>query len=233
VKTPLLFFGVDTAEVQAVLAAARTRTFERGDIVFHQGDPGDSLQVISRGHFALRIITPQGDLHISRVYGPGDVFGRLAVASIEAVRDMTVVCMDGGATFELFRNQVDDLRSAHPSVNDALVAMAGVELRRAAQLLLEALYMDADRRVRRRLLELGEQFHDDGDTDPVIPLSQEEIAAIAGTSRATVSRVLSEEERRGTIARRRRRIVLLDVEELARWARWPGDARDQRELSRM
>ena len=54
---------------------------------------------------------------------------------------------------------------------------------------------------------------------PVIPLTQEDIAAIAGTSRATVSRVLGEEQRRGTIAKRRRRIVLLDVDELARWAR--------------
>jgi CRP-like cAMP-binding protein len=233
VDQPLLFFGIETADVEAVLAAARKRTFGRGDIVFHQGDPGDSLQVIMRGHFALRIITPQGDVHIARVYGPGDVFGRVAVASIEAVRDMTVICIDGGETCELFRKQVDDLRAAHPSVNDALVAMAGAELRRGAQLLLEALYLDADRRVRRRLLELGEQFPADGGDEPMIPLSQEEIAAIAGTSRATVSRVLGEEERRGTIARRRRRIVLLDVAELARWARWPGDPRDQRELSRI
>jgi CRP/FNR family transcriptional regulator, cyclic AMP receptor protein len=80
--------------------------------------------------------------------------------------------------------------------------------------------------VRRRLLELGEAFRDDGAGLPVIPLTQEDIAAIAGTSRATVSRVLSEEERRGTIAKRRRSIVLLDLKELERWARWPGDTRD-------
>jgi hypothetical protein len=41
-------------------------------------------------------------------------------------------------------------------------------------------------------------------------------------SRATVSRVPAEEERRETIAKRRRSIELLDVEELSRWARWPG-----------
>jgi CRP-like cAMP-binding protein len=233
VGQPLLFAGLDRARVEAVVAAARRRTFSRGDIVFHEGDPGDSMQVIVRGHFALRVTTPQGHVFVFRVFGPGDVFGRIALGPIEAVREMTVVCLDGGETFELFRAQLDELRAAHPSVSEALVAMAGSELRRVSERLLEALYVDADRRVRRRLLELGEQFRDDAAGVPVIPLTQEDIAAIAGTSRATVSRVLGEEQRRGTIAKRRRRIVLLDVDELARWARWPGDTRhDPRELSR-
>jgi CRP-like cAMP-binding protein len=205
-----------------VLAGARKRTFRRGDVVFHAGDPGDSVQVIARGHFALRLVTPRGDVCMTRVFGPGDMFGRVALGTIEAVREATVISLDDSETFELFRKQLDELRAAHPSVSDALIAMAGLELRRVSVLLLEALYVDADRRVRRRLLELAEHYRDGSG----IPLTQEDIAAIAGTSRATVSRVLAEEERRGTIAKRRRSIELLDVEELTRWARWPGDAGD-------
>jgi CRP/FNR family transcriptional regulator, cyclic AMP receptor protein len=214
----LLFHGLDAAVVDEVLASARRRTFARGDVVFHAGDPGDSVQVIARGHFALRLVTPRGDVCMTRVFGPGDMFGRVALGTIEAVREATVISLDGSETFELFRPQLDALRAAHPSVNDALIAMAGLDLRRVSIALLEALYLDADRRVRRRLLELSEQFGGG------IPLTQEDIAALAGTSRATVSRVLGEEERRGTIAKRRRSIELLDVEELSRWARWPdGD----------
>jgi CRP/FNR family transcriptional regulator, cyclic AMP receptor protein len=222
VRQSLLFHGLDAAVVDEVLAAARRRTFRRGDVVFHAGDPGDSVQVIARGHFALRLVTPRGDVCMSRVFGPGDMFGRVALGTIEAVREATVVSLDDSETFELFRRQLDELRAAHPSVSDALIAMAGLEMRRLSVLLLEALYVDADRRVRRRLLELGEHFGDGSG----IPLTQEDIAAIAGTSRATVSRVLAEEERRGTIAKRRRSIELRDAEELSRWARWPGDADD-------
>jgi CRP/FNR family transcriptional regulator, cyclic AMP receptor protein len=214
----LLFHGLDGAVVDEVLAGARRRTFARGDVVFHEGDPGDSVQVIARGHFALRLVTPRGDVCMTRVFGPGDMFGRVALGTIEAVREATVISLDDSETFELFRRQLDELRAAHPSVNDALIAMAGLDLRRVSIALLEALYLDADRRVRRRLLELSEQFGGG------IPLTQEDIAALAGTSRATVSRVLGEEERRGTIAKRRRAIELLDVEALSRWARWPdGD----------
>jgi CRP-like cAMP-binding protein len=229
----LLFHGLDAAVVEDVLAGARKRTFERGDVVYHAGDPGDSVQVIARGHFALRLVTPRGDVCMTRVFGPGDMFGRVALGTIEAVREATVVSLDETETFELFRRQLDELRAAHPSVNDALIALAGLELRNVSVRLLEALYVDADRRVRRRLLELGEAYRG-GAAIPAIPLTQEDIAALAGTSRATVSRVLAEEERRGTIAKRRRSIELLDVEELSRWARWPGDADDpsSRDLAR-
>jgi CRP-like cAMP-binding protein len=214
VQQALLFHGLDAAVVEAVLAGARRRRFQRRDVVFHEGDPGDSVQIVARGHFALRFVTPGGDVHLARLFGPGDMFGRVALGTIEAVREATVVSLDESETFELFRRQLDELRAAHPSVSDALIALAGLEIRKVSLRLLEALYLDADRRVRRRLLELGEYFRE-------IPLTQEDIAALAGTSRATVSRVLAEEERRGTIAKRRRSIELLDVEELTRWARWP------------
>jgi CRP-like cAMP-binding protein len=231
VAKPLLFAGIDEGEVERILATARRRTFRRGDIVFHEGDPGDSMQLVVRGHFALRLVTRQGDVCTFRIFAPGEAFGRIAVGPLEAVRDMTVVCLDTGETAELFRTQLDKLRAAHPSVNDALIANAGVELRRIAGLLFEALYVDADQRVRRRLVEVGQLFRDADTGVPVIPLNQGEIASLAGTSRATVSRVLAEEERRGTLAKRRRRIVLIDEEELGRLARRP-DKSPPREASR-
>ena len=85
-----------------------------------------------------------------------------------------------GETFELFRAQLDELRAAHPSVNDMLLAGAGQDLRRVSELLLEAMYVDADRRVRRRLVELGELFRGPETGVAVIPLTQEDVAAIAG-----------------------------------------------------
>jgi CRP-like cAMP-binding protein len=77
-------------------------------------------------------------------------------------------------------------------------------LRRVNDLLMEAHYVDADVRVRRRLLELGEAF------DGTIPLTQEEIAQTAGTSRATVNRVLREEEAAGAVELGRGRTTITD-----------------------
>jgi len=71
--------------------------------------------------------------------------------------------------------------------------------------------------VLRRLLELVSVY---GGREPtVVPLTQEDLAGLAGTSRATVNRVLREEEKRGALALGRGRTTILDPEALARLAR--------------
>src|SRR4029078_12125655 len=97
-----------------VLGSAGRGRFARGDVVFHAGDPGDSIQVIASGHFALRLITPRGDVCMTRIFRPGDMFGRGALGTIEAVREAPVISLDASETFELFRRQLDELRAAHP-----------------------------------------------------------------------------------------------------------------------
>jgi len=224
VERSLLFRGLDPAVVQGVVERARRRTFGQGEMVFHEGDPGDSMQVVARGHLACELTTREGESCMFRVYAPGDVFGRLSVAPLEAVRSMSIVSLDQSETFELFRAQLDELRTAYPVVNDTLLGMAGLEMRRLAERLVEVMFVDADRRVRRRLLELGDQYRDPDTGLTVIPLTQDQIAQLAATSRLTVGRVLGQEQRRGTIVKRRRTIALLDAEGLSRAAGWPQDS---------
>jgi CRP-like cAMP-binding protein len=89
-------------------------------------------------------------------------------------------------------------------------------VRRQNELLLEALYVPVERRVLRRLAELSALY---AARDYVIPLTQEQLAEMAGTSRATVNRVLREEQKRGTVELRRGRTVVLDADEIVRRAR--------------
>ena len=219
-----MFQGLDPAVVQGVIDGARKRTFERGEVVFHEGDPGDSFQVVVRGHFACRLMTREGQDCIFRVFGPSEVFGRFSATPLKAVRAMTIVSLDESETFELFRGQIQELRAAYPVVNDALIGMAGLEAQRLGERLLESMFVDAERRVRRRLLELGAQYRDPDTGLTVIPLTQDEIGQLAGTSRMTVSRVVADEQRHGAIATGRRTIALLDAAELSRRAGWPDDS---------
>lgn len=182
------------------------------------------MQVVVRGHFACQLTTREGDVCMFRVFAPGDMFGRLSAGPLQAVRSMTIMSLDESETFELFRAQLDQLRAAYPVVTDSLLGIAGLEMRWLAERLVETRFVDADRRVRRRLLELGEQYRDPETGLTVIPLTQEEIAQLAGTSRLTVSRVLAQEQRRGTLVKRRRTIALLDPEGLSRLAGWPDDS---------
>jgi CRP-like cAMP-binding protein len=92
--------------------------------------------------------------------------------------------------------------------------------RRTSELLVEALFVRADVRVLRRLDELAALY---GARAPgtVVPLTQDDIAGLAGTSRATVNRVLREEAARGTIELGRGKTVVLDPAALVRRAGMP------------
>jgi CRP-like cAMP-binding protein len=103
-------------------------------------------------------------------------------------------------------------------VKDVLLRLLADQLRRASDRLVEAHYVDAETRVRRRLVELASVYGGDGDV--AIPLTQEDLAAMAGTSRATVNRVLRSEQRDGAVALRRGLVTVLDADALGRRCRF-------------
>jgi len=200
-----LLAGVPTQDVDRVVAAARRRTFGKGEIVFHGGDPGDSLHLVVRGRFAVRVMTPLGDVATLGIRGPGESFGEMALVHPESRRSATVQALEPAETRVIAYSQVEQLR---PAVDRMLVALLAEDVRRTNELLLDALFVSAERRVLRRLLELG---------SPVM-LTQEELAQLAGTSRATVNRVLRDEEKRGTVELTRGRITVVDRQTIKRTA---------------
>jgi CRP/FNR family transcriptional regulator, cyclic AMP receptor protein len=199
-----LLAGVSAEDVRRLVAVAQLRTFRRGQVVFHDDDPADALHLVVRGHFAVRVTTAAGEPVLVAIIGAGDAFGELALVS-DSRRGATVQAFSDGETLALHRDAFEALRRARPQVDRSLAVLLAERLRRVNDLLTEAHHVDADVRVRRRLAELGEAF------DGTIPLTQEEIAQTAGTSRATVNRVLREEEAAGAVELGRGRTTITDA----------------------
>lgn len=211
-----LFSDLPSGELQRVLTVARRRTFGRGEVVFHEGDPADSLHLIAKGRFAVRVTTPLGETAMLAIRGPGEAFGELALVA-DLPRSATVAALEPAETYSLYRREFDQLRREHAFVNQVLVAVLAAEVRRMDELIVEAFYVSAEKRVRRRLRDLAVVYGDGSDT-VTIPLTQEDLAGLAGTSRATVNRVLREEEQRGAVALSRGKTIVLDLAELTRRA---------------
>ena len=206
---------VPDTEVRRVLSIARRRTFARGEVVFHEGDPADSLHLVAKGRFAVRITTPLGESALLTVRGPGEAFGELALVSgPEALRSATVEALEPGETHAVYRREFDALRREHPAVGEVLVALLAESLRRSNALLLDAYYAPAETRVLRRLRDLAGSF-----PNGEVRLTQEDLASLAGTSRATVNKVLRDAERSGAVELRRGRTIVRDDEALARRSR--------------
>lgn len=213
-----LLEGLPADDVRELLSVARRRTFAKGEVVFHRDDLAESLHFVVRGRFAVRVTTPLGDSVLLDVLGPGAAFGELALLS-DVRRSATVSALEDGETRSVYRDDFARLQRSHPGVKDVLLRLLSEQLRRASERIAEAHYVDAETRVRRRVCELAESYRD-GDDAPVVPLTQEDLAAMAGTSRATVNRVLREEERRGGVALERGRLTVLDADAIGRRCHW-------------
>ena len=213
-RWPLLA-SLPDADARELLAAARRRRFDRHEVVFHEGDPGDSVHLIDRGRVALRVTTPLGDTVTLRILGPGAVFGELALLD-PAPRNATIVALERTQTLSLHRDHFDELRRKHPEVDRILIDSLVAEVRRLSVHLLEALYVPVPQRVELRLVDLVRQYGDDGSGPVDIPLTQEDLAELCGASRTTVNKVLRALEDDGVVTVSRGHIVIAEADRLRR-----------------
>lgn len=202
---------------RAVLASSRRRRFARGEVVFHEGDPADTVHLVAEGRLAVRRSTPAGDTVTFSVLAPGDAFGEMAMLSPMVNRTSTVVALEPAVTLSLAFADVRRLRASHPAVEQLLVELLAARVARLSDLLLEALHVPADERVVRRLSEMCSRYGPVPDGRPtVVPLTQGEIGDLAGASRPTTNRVLRRLSAAGVVILRRGSIEVRDPVALAR-----------------
>lgn len=214
-----LLRSLSEEERRRVLSASRRRRFTRREVLFHEGDPGDTLHLIDKGRVAIRITTPLGDTATVGVLGRGDVVGEMAVLEPSGRRGATVMALEPTETLSVDRGQFLELRRQHRAIDQFLIDALVAHVRRVDVQLMEALFVPVDRRVVRRLLALTDLYGAGDGADSVVPLTQDDLASLAGTSRATVNRVLRQAEDAGEVSLSRGRIRVVDRELLAHRAR--------------
>ena len=208
-----LLGGLSEVDRQRVLASARRRRFGPREVVFHEGDPAESLHMIISGHFAARGSAPLGDVVTFALLGPGNFFGELALLGGPTQRTATVAALDAGETMSLGHDAFDELRQTHPGIDRLLIDALASQVRATSAALLEALYQRAEVRVLRRLVTAAELW---GVLAPggTMMLTQDDLAGLAGTTRPTVNKVLRDAARAGLVRTGRARIEILDPERL-------------------
>jgi CRP/FNR family cyclic AMP-dependent transcriptional regulator len=202
-----------------LLTTARRRRFIRGEVVFREGDPGDSLHLIESGHLAIQVSTPGGETATLNVLSPGGFFGGLALLRRKptARRTATVVALEPAQTLSVSGTAFQAICAQHPGVERLVVTMLAQRVDELSARLLEALYLGVDRRVYRRLVELADIYRGDSPA-VVIPLSQDDLAGMAGASRPTVNQVLQKLASRRIMALGRRQIEVLNYDALHAYA---------------
>ena len=219
-----MFASLPPADRGMLEAALRRRTYRRGEVVFHRGDPGDTLHVVRRGRLKIVAPTESGAEGVLTVLGPGDLFGEITLLD-GGPRSATVVALEEVETATLSRRDfLELLRRSHATVEALLVAMAGT-IRRLTDEVTDLMFRDLRDRLAKKLIELAEAHGsplDDGALEIQAPLTQEELAGLIGATRPRVNGLLGFFEDHGALVRRGRRIVVR-TQELRLWAGEPED----------
>lgn len=213
-----LFAGVSDQALGDVARQLRRRRFRKNEVIFHQGDPGDSLHIVTSG--AVKVVLPsaEGEEAIIATLRPGDFFGELSLLD-GAPRSATVVALDSAETMALPRTAFLELLDGDRGLRDALLAGLAHELRRLTSQVEELHFLDLAGRLAMRLSRLAR------DSDAVSkevrldwPYTQSDLAAMIGGTRQSVNKLLSGLVDDGLVAIERDTLIILDVDALARQA---------------
>jgi CRP-like cAMP-binding protein len=210
--------GLQEGTRDRLLQGAQRRRYRRGEVVFHEGDEANSMYVLARGHVSVGVTTPLGDSAVYTVLGSGALFGELALLTGSAVRSATVTALDAVEALRLPADRVNLLRRTDPAMDRFLVGLLADYLRRQDARLLEALYVPVEKRVLRRLMALG-RLYGNGTPGTVVPLTQDVLAGVAGSTRPTTNQVLRSAEDAGLLSLGRGTVRIDDPAGLARRAR--------------
>lgn len=185
------------------------RRYGRGEVIFHEGEVGDTLHVVEKGRVLIEVSTSDGHIAALSVRGPGEVIGELAIVG-GGRRTAKVTALEPTETLALSGDTLADMRAADPGVDHYLLAMLAERLAETTDQLMEVLFVPVDTRVLRVLRRLADVF-DSGDRPVVVRVRQEQLAAMAGTRRQTANRPLKSAEAAGAIRIGRGRVEIVDL----------------------
>ena len=200
--------GLSQGSLHAMLGSGRPRVYRAGEVVFHQGDPSDCLYLLRRGRVAVRATSPDGDEVTLALLAAPDEFGEVGLLRDDHHHTATVLALEEVHVVTVGADTFHRLRADHPELTEWLLRALVRRLEHTSSLLSDALFVDADVRVARRLLDSYWAFGSDGDR---VPLTQDDLAAMAGVSRPTANRALRRLESQGVVELGRRHIDIRDV----------------------
>lgn len=218
-STVSVFANLKPAQLEPLAGKLHPRHYHRGEVVFHQDDPADSMHIIVEGTVRISIASEDGHEMDIALLQPGECFGEMGLLD-GSNRSATATAMEAANIITLLRHDFLDLLAQHPRVAADTASLLIRRLRHVNQMVGNMAFLDAPTRVAKELLQLAATYG--GDTawqDSVeIPLGQGDLARLVGVSRETVSRSLNSFRQLGILATSRRRITITDRKALERIA---------------
>jgi len=205
-------------DLERVAQVAVPRRFAAHQVIFREGDASDTCYVVESGHARAMREHADGRTIALAHFGPGDIFGELAMfddekrsATVEAIEEVEAIAILGADMRRLLRQ--------HADISYKLVIALGRRLRQTNERLARQSFQTVQSRVASVLAQLVAQARAEGADggDVLVVATQAEVAQLAGSSRESASRFLAVLERAGIVSQGRGRLTVHDPDALGRY----------------
>jgi CRP/FNR family transcriptional regulator len=213
-----VFSELGEDELARVAEVAVPRQFVAGEVVFREGDESSTCYVVRNGRARAVREHPDGRSITLANFGPGDIFGELAMFDDER-RSATIETLEDTEAIAILGGDMRRLLSEHAEIAVKLLASLGRRLRETNERLARQSFQTVQSRVASVLMQLvaGAQDEGAGQGDVLITSTQASLAQLAGSSRESASRFLAVLERAGIITQGRGKLVVHDPGALERY----------------
>jgi CRP-like cAMP-binding protein len=213
-----VFSTLHPADLRRISELAVPRTFEAGQVVFREGDSSDTCYIVRSGRARAVREHSDGRVITLATFGPGDIFGELAMFEDER-RSATVEAVEPTSAVAVLGPDMRRLMAEHPDIATRLVIALGRRLREMNERLSRQSFQSVQSRVAVVLRELvqRETAAGQGPADVLLTATQADLAQLAGSSRESASRFLAVLERAGVISQGRGRLTVHDPRALEQY----------------
>jgi CRP/FNR family transcriptional regulator, cyclic AMP receptor protein len=211
----LLLQDLPEDSLERLAARARRRVYRRGEVLFHEGDPGDALVLLERGTVKVLVYAESGDETVLAIVGPGESFGELALIDGEA-RSATVQALEAVEALSVPRQAVLEAVWSHRPTCERLLCALAAKIRYLTTTVSDLAFLNLEGRLAKKLLELSTDRGREvgGEREIELALTQEDLAGMVGATRPSVNKVLGWYQDRGIVGRSGRHIVVRDTRRL-------------------
>lgn len=214
-KNVPFFANLNRTELATMSKALVKRRFNCGDIIFHYGDPGGLLYIITKGKVKIMHSSPDGQDALLAILGKDTFFGELALLD-DFPRSATVEAIERTETWTLHRNDFINYLSNNQEFTLHVLHTMAQNIRRMNMQLSDVFFLDLPARLARKLLTLA-RLHGHETPDGILidlSLTQTDLAEMTGATRVSINKALGRFRRAGWVDVKSRYFTILDRDAL-------------------
>lgn len=213
---PHSFFAMLSPKDRALIAdLGIERSFPPGSILMFEREPGERVMILLEGRVKVSMLSADGHQTVLSIRDPGEVLGELSCIDRD-VRLATVTALDPVRALVIPAQALRRLLESRPRMTLVLLEEIATRFRDTTRMSVQLATSDTLGRLAARLMELAERYGEPVEEGVEFdsPLSQEDLAAWAGASRAGIAHALQELRRLGWIRTDRRIVLVRDMDAL-------------------